>query len=53
MSRALLTLLAVMMPAFVLLTCTGCEKKTVTVQQTEQRHESQPKMVSPGKEVVE
>jgi len=53
MLRIIVTLLSVFGPALVLCTCTGCEKKTVTVQQSEQRHESEPKMVSPGKEVVE
>jgi len=34
------------------LAVSGCEEKRVTVQQTEQRHESEPQMVSPGEEVV-
>jgi len=53
MSRGCLAVLILLAPAFVLLTTTGCEDKTVTVQQTDQYHESEPQMVSPGTEVVE
>ncbi len=31
----------------------GCSEKTTTVEQTEEIHESEPQMVSPGEEVVE
>ncbi len=53
MSRLCLAILVLLLPAVALLTAAGCEEKTVTVQQTEQRHETQPKMVSPGEEVIE
>jgi len=53
MSRACLAILMLLTPALALLATTGCEEKTVTVQQQEQRHESAPEMVSPGTEVVE
>jgi hypothetical protein len=53
MARWFFAMLVLFVPAIVLLTTTGCEEKTVTVQQTEQRHESEPEMVSPGQEVLE
>ena len=53
MLRACVSVLTVLAPVLLLLAATGCEPKTVTVQQTEERHETTPKMVSPGEEVVE
>ena len=53
MYRKCLAVLALLMPAFGMLAATGCAEKTVVVQETEQRHESEPKMTSPGQEVVE
>ncbi len=52
MGRAILALLIWVGPALLLTSTVGCEEKTVTVQQSEQRHESQPDTVSPGEEVV-
>ena len=53
MFRKCLAILAMLAPVFVLLAIAGCEEKTTTVQQTEQRHESTPQMTSPGEEVIE
>jgi len=36
-----------------LLTAGGCEQKTTTVEKSEQIHETEPQMVSPGEPVVE
>ncbi len=53
MLRACVSVLTRLVPVLLLFAATGCEPKTVTVQQTEQRHETTPEMVSPGEEVVE
>ncbi len=53
MYRKCLAVLALLMPTLGILAATGCAEKTVVVQETEQRHESEPKMTSPGQEVVE
>lgn len=53
MRRALLAVVISLMPVLGMLSLGGCEDKTVTVQQSEQRTESEPKMKSPGKMVVE
>ena len=54
MSRACLALLILLTPVLVLLTVPGCSqnKKTV-VQDKQERHETEPQMVSPGEEVIE
>lgn len=52
MRRALFTILVLFAPAFIAVGTAGCEK-TEIIQQSETRHESEPQMVSPGKEVVE
>jgi hypothetical protein len=42
-----------MAPASLLVSSSGCqEKKTVIVEQTETRHESEPQMTSPGDEFL-
>ena len=53
MLRVCISVLTLLAPVLVVLPTTGCTQKTVTVQQTEQRHETTPKMVSPGEEVIE
>ena len=53
MLRVCVSVLTRLVPVLLLLSAIGCEPKTVTVQQTEQRHETTPEMVSPGEEVVE
>jgi hypothetical protein len=53
MRRMILACLVLMAPACVFLTTTGCEQETKSVQRTETVHESEPKMTSPGKEVLE
>ena len=53
MNRGLLFLLVLVAPLVALLTVAGCEQKITTVEKTEQVHESEPQMVSPGTEVVE
>lgn len=53
MLRAIVYLLTLIAPAFVVVGTAGCEEKTVTVQETQQRHETEPQMVSPGKEKVQ
>ena len=52
MRRAFLTMLVLFAPALVAVGAAGCEKREI-VQQTETRHESEPQMVSPGREVIE
>ena len=52
MNRASRLLLAAI-AAVAMIAGVGCAKKVTTVQQRETVHESQPKMVSPGTEVVE
>ncbi len=53
MIRVILFVLSLVGPALIVAGTTGCEEKTVTVQETQQRHESEPQMVSPGQEKVE
>jgi hypothetical protein len=53
MVRVILFVLTLVGPALMLVGAAGCEEKTVTVQESQQRHESEPQMVSPGKEKVE
>lgn len=53
MTKIILTIAMFVAPTVVFFGVSGCEKKTVTVQQTEQKHESEPQMKSPGQEVVE
>ena len=40
-------------PSVLLLTTTGCEQEVRTVDKKHTVQESEPKMVSPGKEVLE
>lgn len=53
MRRMILAVAVLVAPAVAMCGVSGCAKKTVTVQQTEERHESEPQMKSPGQEVVE
>jgi len=53
MVRTILFLATLVAPAALLTATAGCHEKVTTVQETEQKHESEPRMVSPGKEVVE
>lgn len=53
MLRAIVTALLMFGPTLVLVGTAGCEDKVVTVQESEQRHVSEPQMTSPGKEKVE
>ena len=53
MLRRILCVIVLFAPTVVLLGSVGCEKKTTTVQETEERRESTPEMVSPGTEIVE
>lgn len=53
MNRSLIALALLFAPAVVLPLATGCAQKTTTVERKETIHESEPRMVSPGKEVVE
>jgi hypothetical protein len=52
MGRAILALLIWIAPALLLASTVGCKDKTVTVQQSEQRQESEPDTASPGQDVV-
>ena len=54
MSKACLALLILLTPVLVLLAGPGCsQNKTTVVQDQQQRHETEPQMVSPGEEVLE
>ena len=53
MNRSLIALALFFAPAMVLPLATGCAPKTTTVERKESVHESEPRMVSPGKEVVD
>ncbi len=53
MLRTILFLVTLVVPAALLTATAGCHEKVTTVQTNEQRQESEPQMVSPGKEVVE
>jgi hypothetical protein len=53
MRKLLLTIAVVAAPWMLVLAATGCEEKVVTVSESEQRHESEPEMSSPGEEVPE
>jgi len=53
MVRTILFLATLVAPAALLTATAGCHEKVATVQETEQKHESEPRMVSPGREVVE
>jgi hypothetical protein len=53
MHRSLIALLLLLAPALVLPLAAGCAQKVTTVERKESVHESEPQMVSPGKEVVE
>ncbi len=52
MKRILLALLLTLGPCAVLLTA-GCEKEVRTVDQKQSVQQSEPRMVSPGQEVLE
>jgi hypothetical protein len=53
MRRVIFAWLVLLAPACGFLATTGCEQETKSVQRTETVHESEPKMTSPGKEVLE
>lgn len=53
MIRKLLAIMLLLAPAVALPLASGCAKKVTTVQKTERIEESEPKMVSPGQEVLE
>jgi hypothetical protein len=53
MRRVILAWLVAVVPILTVLAATGCEPEVKSVQKTERVHESEPKMTSPGKEVVE
>jgi hypothetical protein len=52
-ARTLIAGLLLVGPGLALLSLAGCGDKTETVRQTEERHESEPQMVSPGEPIVE
>lgn len=52
MRRVCLAILILIAPGLLVLTVSGCEEKTVTVQQSEGRHTSEPEMVAPGTDTV-
>ena len=53
MRRALITLIALLLPVSAVLLSTGCARKVTTVQKSERIEESEPHMTSPGTEVLE
>lgn len=53
MKRFALMMCLLFGPSVLLLTATGCEQEVRTVDSKHEVHQSEPKMVSPGKEVLE
>jgi hypothetical protein len=53
MKRFVLMMCLLFGPSVLLLAATGCEQEVRTVDQRQEVHQSEPRMVSPGKEVLE
>lgn len=53
MRRSVFAWLVLLAPACVFPATTGCAKEVKSVQRTETIHESEPRMTSPGTEVIE
>lgn len=53
MIRRMIALAVLVAPVALLATSSGCEPKVTRVEKTERVTESEPRMVSPGQEVIE
>lgn len=53
MRRGWLWMAAVALPLIALLVSSGCRREVKTYRETERVTESEPRMVSPGEEVIE
>lgn len=53
MIRRMMALAVLVAPIAMLAAASGCEQKVTRVEKTERVTESEPRMVSPGQEVIE
>jgi hypothetical protein len=53
MRRVIMACFIVVAPVLTILAASGCEQEVKSVQKSERVEQSEPKMTSPGKEVVE